>query len=77
MGDWEAVEQLIRCGADPDRTDKSGSSPLHFSVHGNSRCLKLLLCANADMNLKDFSGTTVLYYLSAYGCDTIGLDLLI
>ena len=75
-GDWEAVQQLIHCGADPNKTDNLGCSSLHLSVF-DCRCLELLLRAKADVDLKDINGRTVLHHLSKYGWDTASLDLLI
>ena len=76
-GDWEAVEQLVHCGADPNKMDTYGGNSLHFSVSGCSRCLELLLRAKADVDLKDFGGKTALHIFSAYGWDTTSLDLLL
>ena len=75
-GDWEAVQQLIHCGADPNKMDKVGRSSLHLSVY-NSRCLELLLRAKADVDLKDFENCTAMHGLAAYGWDMTNLDLLI
>ena len=77
VDDSEAVEQLIRCGADPNKTDILGVSPLHLSISGNSRCLELLLRANADVALKNVHGKTGMHYLSECGWDTTSLDLLL
>ena len=76
-GDWEAVEQLIRRGADPDKPNCVGRSALHSSVYMGSRCLELLLRANCDVDMKDIDGQTALHLLSAYGLDTTNLDLLV
>ena len=76
-GDWEAVEQLIHCGADPNKADNAGRSSLHMSVQGGSRCLEVLLRAKADVNMKNFYNRTALHLLSAYGWDTTSLDLLL
>ena len=75
--DSEAVGQLIRCGADPNKSDTLGRTSLHASIYGGSRCLELLLCAKADVELKGVDGQTVMHYLSAYGWDTTNLDLLL
>ena len=77
MGDSEAVEQLIHCGADPNKTDALGYTSLHSSVSGNSRCLELLLRAKADVELKAVHGQTVLHHVSAFGRDITSLDLLL
>ena len=69
VGDWEAVEQLTRCGADADRTDDIGLSSLHFSALGDSRCLELILGAKADVDLKDVNRRTALHHCSAYGME--------
>ena len=75
--DSEAVGQLIRCGADPNKIDTLGRTSLHLSYHRDSRCLELLLGAKADVKLKDVDGRTVMHHLSAYGWDTTSLDLLL
>ena len=76
-GDWEAVEQLLHCGADPNKVDNSGCSSLHLSVLRGSRCVKLLLRAKADVDMKSIGGRTAMHELSAYGWDTANLDLLV
>ena len=77
VGDSEAVEQLIRCGSDPNKTDTLGYTSLHSAVFGNSRCLELLLRAKPDVELKNIHGQTVLHDVSAYGWDITSLDLLL
>ena len=77
VGDSEAVEQLIRYGSDPNKTDTLGYTSLHSAVFGNSRCLELLLRAKADVELKNDHGKTVLHDISAYGRDITSLDLLL
>ena len=77
VGDSEAVEQLIRFGADPSKTDTLGHTSLHSAISGNSICLELLLRAKADVGLKSVSSRTVLHDLSARGWDTTSLDLLL
>ena len=76
-GDWEAVEQLIHCGADPNKRDTFGRSPLHFSDYKDSRCLELLLRAKADVDIKTLDDRTAMHFLSAFGGDTTNLDLLV
>ncbi|KAK0510246.1 hypothetical protein JMJ35_007640 [Cladonia borealis] len=75
-GDWEAVEQLIHCGADPNKPDNFGYSSLHMSIY-DSRCLELLLRAKADVDMKDNDDRTAMHRLSVYGSDTTNLDLLV
>ena len=76
-GDWEAVEQLVRCGADPNIQTRSGRSTLHSSAYGGNRCLELLLRAKGDVDMKDNDDQTALHLLSAYAWDTTNLDLLV
>lgn len=76
-GDWEAVEKLIHCGSDPNKTDNFGCSSLHLSVSGDSRCLELLLRAKADVDLKEVNDRTALHLLSGCGWDATKLDLLV
>ena len=75
-GDWEAVQQLIHCGADPNKMDNFGCSSLHLSVN-DSRCLELLLRAKADVDLKNIDDRTAMHILAASGWDTTNLDLLV
>ena len=77
VGDSEAVDQLIRCGADPNKTDTLGNTSLHSSISGDSRCLELLLRAKADVELRSVHGQTVLHYISADGWDTTSLEVLL
>lgn len=78
VGDSETVEQLIRCGADPNKTDILGDTSLHSAaIFGDSRCLELLLRAKADVELKNVNGQTILHYISTVGGDITSLDLLL
>ncbi len=64
-GDWEAVEKLIRYGADPNKTDNFGRTSLHLSAVRNSRCLELVLRAKIDVDSKDVDGLTAMHFSSA------------
>ena len=61
QGDGDAVKALLACGADPNHKDIAGSTPLHASVYaGAPECLRLLLNAKADVDVKDNFGRTAL-----------------
>ena len=77
VGDSAAVKQLIRCGADPNKTDTLGYTSLHSAIPRNSGCLELLLRAKADVELKNVHGQTVLHSASALRREITSLDLLL
>jgi len=50
-GNAEVMEQLLNDGADPDKADYSGRTPLLIaSTKGYLECVKVLLQHNADAN---------------------------
>ena len=60
-GDRDTMGQLLCCGADPNKTDASAESPLHWSVYAEDEtCLQLLLRAKADVDMRDVCGRTTL-----------------
>ena len=60
-GDEDAVKALLAGGADPNRKDTAGLTPLHISVYAKTpECLRLLLNAKADIDIKDNYGNTAL-----------------
>ena len=60
-GDDTTVAELLHCGADPNITDSSGISPLHQAVKADSEnCLRLLIAAKAEVEVKDLYGRTPL-----------------
>ena len=60
-GDNTTVVELLDCGADPNRTDSSGASCLHYAVLGDSgSCVRLLLASKAESEVKDQDGWTPL-----------------
>ena len=77
-GDEDAVKALLSCGADPSHRNVAGSTPLHMSIQANSpECLRLLLNAKADVDIKDNDGETELFS-AVYVKDEIGfLELLL
>lgn len=61
-GHMEIVELLLAAGADPNKTDVYGWSPLFSACrYGYVEIVKLLMCANADVNQKNFDDWTPLY----------------
>jgi len=76
-GVLERVKELIKCGADPNKVDHSGNSPLHWaSDFGRSEIVKelihleivneLIKCG-ADVNKASSQGYTPLHWASFHG----------
>ena len=60
------IRALLKAGADPNKTDNSGRSPLSFGLT-KYNCVKLLVQEyGANINLRDNEGHTPLYYAQAY-----------
>lgn len=53
-GEDKVVEDLINYGANVNKLNKKGFSPLHFAVASNlgARCLSLLISNRADVNIR-------------------------
>lgn len=60
-GDSQSVAQLLVCGADPNKKDMTGASPLHIAVHVDIATAKLLLTAKADVSATHDSGGTPMH----------------
>jgi len=57
------VKLLLNKGADPNRADIEGISPLYWAAYTkNDKILKLLLAKGADPNIEDNEGKTPLYW---------------
>ncbi|KAL9459366.1 hypothetical protein AB3S75_002712 [Citrus x aurantiifolia] len=69
-GDLYQLEGLIRAGADPNRTDYDGRSPLHLAAsRGYEEIMTFLIQKGVDINLKDNFGNTPLLEAIKYGND--------
>lgn len=52
-GDSKAIGQLLDHGGDPQQTDISEKTPLHWSINANSsECMRLLLLNDAHVDAK-------------------------
>lgn len=59
VGDAISVDLLLRHGASPHTQDSGGLTPLHWAVvKGNKVCIRRLVEAGADLDVKDESGKT-------------------
>ncbi len=64
----ELVKLLIAAGADVNRADKVGETPLNNAAYyGRTECVKLLIDAGADVNKADKFGETPLYKAEGRG----------
>lgn len=63
------VQELLRVGADPNASDKSMLTPLHYSVRGgHSPVIEVLLAQRqVDPNMMDSAGMTVLHHAAFFG----------
>jgi ankyrin repeat protein len=77
-GDSKAVDQLLRCGADPNKIAAFGEGPLHWSLRSKDvTCLQLLLLAKADVDLRSEFGCTALSNAAAEGIEMAFVDVLL
>ncbi len=62
------LKALIAKGADPNKTDCQGRTPLHYAVDrkANRESLELLIEAGADVNKADNEGKTPLHYAAEH-----------
>jgi len=77
-GDVAKVGTLLQAGADVNRGDDAGSSPLVYAIRrGQVETAKLLLDHGADVNLPDSSGLTAaedLQFTASFFKENPGLD---
>ncbi|CAE6201625.1 unnamed protein product [Arabidopsis arenosa] len=75
QGDFYQLKSLIRSGADPNKTDYDGRSPLHLAAcRGYEDITLFLIQEGVDINLKDKFGNTPLLEAVKAGQDgVIGL----
>ena len=67
-GDVEAVKSQLAAGADLNKKDSIGRTPLYYSaLEGHTEVAELLIAAGADVNAKTNTGRTPLHN-SAIAC---------
>merc|ERR1712032_197791 len=77
--DPECMEALILAGAEPNKSDSAGRTPVFYAASsGAEKCMKVLLLAGADAKVCDKRGRTALFpcktpavaeILSEYRCN--------
>lgn len=76
--DLEMIHQLLNRGADPNKADGCGMTPLHWAGgSGSYLSQKALLDAGADVNRQDDSGRTTLMYAVDFGDDVETIKMLL
>ncbi|XP_015126168.1 ankyrin repeat and death domain-containing protein 1A [Diachasma alloeum] len=76
-GHGEAVEILIKLGANLNSQDKDGNTPMHVATRMRyTGIVQTLLKANADIEIADEAGLTALHVAASQGCKGI-LELIL
>ncbi|MCJ1239134.1 hypothetical protein MMC14_007127 [Varicellaria rhodocarpa] len=69
-GEFQKVEQLLECGANPRIVDNNGRSPLHYSILVNdSRALSALLRAGSNVRQKTYYSEYTPLRTAIWWCD--------
>lgn len=66
-GDADLASLLLENGADPDRQDRSGKTPLHHAVAKNRRLVALLLAYAPNLTLESREGESPAQYARRLG----------
>ena len=61
-GDAALAELLLEDGADPNRQDRSGKTPLHHAVAKNRKLVAVVLASAPDLAIESRDGETPLQY---------------
>ncbi len=61
-GDAALAELLLEDGADPNRQDRSGKTPLHHAVAKNRKLVAVVLASAPDLAIESREGETALQY---------------
>ena len=68
QGHIECLKELIAAGADLNKEDKDGRTPLYSAANqGHVECLKEIIAAGAELNKENKDGLTALYIAANQG----------
>ena len=70
-GSVEIVRMLVAKGADVNKKNQEGASPLGLASRGHKDAVEVLIRAGADVNTKDNAGSSPLAFAASLGCKEI------
>ena len=70
--DVNTVSRLLAAGANPNKVDKGGRTPLHFAAQtlDSNGCVAQLIAAKAHIEMKDWKGQ-----YPCFGCPVVAKEI--